>query len=74
MFVELMSARMVAPYFGSSLYVWATVIGFTLREPRLTRERAAELAQVAAPLTAGLSDDAARTRLVGIGRFLMGRR
>jgi uncharacterized RDD family membrane protein YckC len=50
------------------------VIGFTLREPRLTRERAAELAQVAAPLTAGLSDDAARMRLVGIGRFLMGRR
>ena len=30
MAVELMSARMVAPYFGSSLYVWATVIGFTL--------------------------------------------
>jgi hypothetical protein len=50
------------------------VIGFTLREPRLTRERAEELAQVAAPLTAGLSANAARTRLVGIGRFLMGRR
>ncbi len=30
MAVELLSARMVAPYFGSSLYVWATVIGFTL--------------------------------------------
>ncbi len=30
MAVELMSARMVAPYFGSSLYVWATVIGCTL--------------------------------------------
>ena len=30
MAVELMSARMIAPYFGSSLYVWATVIGFTL--------------------------------------------
>ena len=30
MAVELISARMVAPYFGSSLYVWATVIGFTL--------------------------------------------
>src|SRR4029077_10015850 len=30
MAVELMSARMVAPYFGSSLYVWGTVIGFTL--------------------------------------------
>lgn len=30
MAVELISARMIAPYFGSSLYVWATVIGFTL--------------------------------------------
>jgi spermidine synthase len=30
MAVELMSARMVAPYFGLSLYVWTTVIGFTL--------------------------------------------
>ncbi|MGB7466265.1 MAG: fused MFS/spermidine synthase, partial [Candidatus Acidiferrum sp.] len=30
MAVELISARMVAPYFGSSLYVWGTVIGFTL--------------------------------------------
>ena len=29
MAVELISARMVAPYFGSSLYVWGTVIGFT---------------------------------------------
>jgi spermidine synthase len=30
MAVELLSARMVAPYFGSALYVWGTVIGFTL--------------------------------------------
>jgi spermidine synthase len=30
MAVELLAARMIAPYFGSSLYVWATVIGFTL--------------------------------------------
>ena len=30
MAVELMSARMLAPYFGSSLYVWSTVIGITL--------------------------------------------
>ena len=50
------------------------VIGFTLREPKLTRERAEELAQAAAPLTAGLPADAARTRLVAVGRFLMGRR
>jgi uncharacterized RDD family membrane protein YckC len=50
------------------------LIGFTLREPRLTRERAQELAQVATPLTEGLTADAARTRLVAVGRFLMGRR
>jgi spermidine synthase len=30
MAVELLVARMIAPYFGSSLYVWGTVIGFTL--------------------------------------------
>ena len=30
MAVELLSARMVAPYFGSALYAWGTVIGFTL--------------------------------------------
>jgi predicted membrane-bound spermidine synthase len=30
MAVELMSARMLAPYFGSSLYVWGAVIGITL--------------------------------------------
>lgn len=30
MAVELLSARMLAPYFGASLYVWATVIGLTL--------------------------------------------
>ena len=30
MAVELIAARMLAPYFGSSLYVWVTVIGITL--------------------------------------------
>jgi hypothetical protein len=50
------------------------VIGFTLREPRLRRERAEEIAQAASPLTAGLDGERARTRLVAIGRFLMGRR
>ncbi|MCC6195940.1 MAG: RDD family protein [Burkholderiales bacterium] len=50
------------------------VIGFTLREPLLTRERASELAAYAVPLTAGLAADAARARLVAIGRFLLGRR
>lgn len=30
MFVELTGAKMVAPYFGTSLYVWASAIGITL--------------------------------------------
>lgn len=30
MAVELMAARMLAPYFGSSLFVWVSVIGITL--------------------------------------------
>lgn len=30
MAVELIAARMLAPYFGSSLFVWVTVIGITL--------------------------------------------
>jgi predicted membrane-bound spermidine synthase len=30
MAVELMAARMLAPYFGSGLYVWGAVIGVTL--------------------------------------------
>ena len=27
---ELVSAKMIAPYFGNSLYVWASVLGVTL--------------------------------------------
>lgn len=30
MAVELISAKMIAPYYGQSLYVWATVIAITL--------------------------------------------
>ena len=48
------------------------VIDYTLRAPRLTPERAAELASLAEPLTTGLPGDVARGRLAAIGRFLMG--
>ena len=30
MAAELLGAKMLAPYFGSSLYVWASVLGITL--------------------------------------------
>ena len=30
MFTELISAKLVAPYFGTSLYVWSSVLGITL--------------------------------------------
>ena len=30
MATELLGAKMLAPYFGSSLYVWATVLAVTL--------------------------------------------
>ena len=30
MATELLGAKMLAPYFGSSLYVWATVLAITL--------------------------------------------
>ena len=30
MAAELLGAKMLAPYFGSSLYVWATVLAITL--------------------------------------------
>ena len=28
--VELIGAKMIAPYFGTSIYVWSTVLGITL--------------------------------------------
>src|ERR1041385_3859724 len=30
MAAELLGAKMLAPYFGSSLYVWSSVLGITL--------------------------------------------
>lgn len=49
------------------------VIEYTLRASQLSAERAAELAGLATPLTAGLTADRARERLLRIGRFLMGK-
>lgn len=50
------------------------VIDYLLRSPRLTPERAQELAGLAQPLTAGLTGPQAGERLARIGRFLLGRR
>ncbi|HMW17364.1 MAG TPA: RDD family protein [Accumulibacter sp.] len=50
------------------------VIEFSQRAPLLTPERAAEVASVAGPLTAGLSGEAAERRLRRIGNFLLGNR
>lgn len=48
------------------------VIEFSQRSPLLTPERAAELATLAGPLTAGLTGEAAEQRLRRIGNFLLG--
>jgi uncharacterized RDD family membrane protein YckC len=63
-----------APPIPLSIAEQRAVIEFTLRAGRLTPERAAELARLAAPLTEGMPADAARARLMRIGRFLLGRR
>ena len=63
-----------APPIPLSIAEQRAVIEFTLRAGRLTPERATELACLAAPLTDGMPADAARARLMRIGRFLLGRR
>jgi hypothetical protein len=63
-----------APPIPLSVEEQRAVIEFTLRAPRLTHERAAELARLATPLTNDMSDDEASARLMRIGRFLLGRR
>jgi uncharacterized RDD family membrane protein YckC len=50
------------------------IIEYTLRAGQLTQERSAELAVLATPLTAGMTADHARERLLRIGRFLLGKR
>jgi uncharacterized RDD family membrane protein YckC len=50
------------------------LIEYVLRAPRLTRERAEELATLAQPITGGLAPHEASERLARIGRFLLGRR
>lgn len=50
------------------------LIEFRNRARSLTRERASELALAAEPLTAGLTPEAARSRLIRIANYLLGAR
>lgn len=64
----------VAPPFPLSAAEQRTVLDFAERSARLTPERSAELAQIAASLTAGRAGDAATGRLVALANHLIGRR
>ncbi|HPP47161.1 MAG TPA: RDD family protein [Accumulibacter sp.] len=61
-----------APPFALTRDEQLAVIEFSQRAHLLTPERAAELASVAGPLTAGLNGEAAERRLRRIGNFLLG--
>lgn len=63
-----------APPFPLTRDEQRAIVEFCGRAPRLTPERAEELAQAARPLTAGLRPDEAVARLQRIGRFLTGAR
>ena len=63
-----------APPIALTIAEQRALIEYTLRAPRLTRERAEELALLATPLTGGLAPGEASARLSRIGRFLLGRR
>lgn len=51
----------------------AAIVAFAERAPRLTPERQAELADIAAPVT-GASGAEGAARLVGVARWLLGKR
>lgn len=61
-----------APPFPLNREEQTAIIEFCRRAAQLTPERAAELASVASPLTAGLSGESAQQRLRRIGNFLLG--
>lgn len=61
-----------APPFALTRDEQIAIIEFTRRAGTLTRERTAEVAAAAGPLTAGLDGAAAEQRLRRIGNFLLG--
>lgn len=72
--LKIPEAQPFAPPFPLSAAEQRTVLDFAERSPRLTPERSAELAEIAATLTAGRSGDAATGRLVALANHLIGRR
>ena len=67
-------ASPIAPSIPLTLAEQRTLLDFSERSSRLTAERAAELAEIVAPLTSGHSGPAAVQQLVGIANHLVGRR
>jgi len=67
-------ASPIAPAVTLSLAEQRTLLDFTERANRLTAERAAELAEIVAPLTGSHSGPAAVQHIVGIANHLVGRR
>lgn len=63
-----------APPWPLTIEEQQALIEYRRRVPQLTDERAAELAEIATPLTAGLAPEAGRRRLLRIANFLLGRR
>jgi uncharacterized RDD family membrane protein YckC len=74
--VEFGDIEPLAPALKLSVRDQAAVIAFAARLPRMTAERAHELAALAAPLTGGpeVAGALATTRLLAIAQWLLGRR
>jgi uncharacterized RDD family membrane protein YckC len=72
--LKIPEATPFAPPFPLSAGEQRTVLDFAERSARLTPERSAELAEIAASLTAGRTGEAATGRLVALANHLMGRR
>jgi uncharacterized RDD family membrane protein YckC len=66
-------ASPIAPAFALSVEEARAILDFAERVPRLTPERADELAHIAEPLLGAGSPGAARERLLGIANYLVGR-
>ncbi len=71
---QIPAARPVAPRLALSVNDQRALLDFAERSPRLTEERAAELAEIPRALVGTANGRAAVERLIGIANHLMGRR